>query len=269
MNAIGLEAGTNHIVASKEYAFRRLLILLVPATLLHLLLLISFGQVWPLQSQTNPLPVIQAILTKPSKAKLSNEAIKRDKKTFTKPYTVSKTKIQKKHLSSLKPKELARTIQKTPKQPASLLKTEDALKIESNKDKLKVAEQNPSLESLKELSTEQPATRPKQELANPASSIDTFTPPRSDDEHQRNTFPVYPRTSQRLGEEGTVVIRLLVHTDGSVSDLSIKHSSSHSRLDRAALKAVKHWRYQPATKNGIAIDKWHEQSIVFAMRKSS
>jgi len=95
----------------------------------------------------------------------------------------------------------------------------------------------------------------------------TVTPPSSEAMRLHNPTPDYPRTSRRLGEEGTVIVRLLVRADGSVAELSIKQSSSHPRLDRSAIKTLKHWRYQPARKNGQAVDYWYEQSIVFSLRR--
>lgn len=91
-------------------------------------------------------------------------------------------------------------------------------------------------------------------------------PPKSHANHLHNAAPVYPRTSKRLGEQGEVILRLLVLADGSVDQLSVKQSSQHPRLDKAALRAVRKWRYVPATQAGKKIQFWHEQSIVFSLR---
>jgi protein TonB len=46
-------------------------------------------------------------------------------------------------------------------------------------------------------------------------------------------------------EEGTVTLGLLVGTDGRVVEISIANSSGFARLDKAALDAVRKWRWTP------------------------
>lgn len=93
-----------------------------------------------------------------------------------------------------------------------------------------------------------------------------LVPPQSKAPRLHNPPPIYPRTSLRLREQGKVVLHLLVLADGSVDQLSVKQSSQHPRLDKAALRAVRKWRYLPATLAGKKINFWHEQSIVFSLR---
>jgi protein TonB len=64
--------------------------------------------------------------------------------------------------------------------------------------------------------------------------------------------PVYPRASQRRGERGRVVLRVLISPEGRVADVSVRQSSGHRRLDDAALDAVRTARFKPYTENGIA-----------------
>jgi len=91
--------------------------------------------------------------------------------------------------------------------------------------------------------------------------------PRSDASHLNNRAPVYPRASLRRHEEGKVILELLVRADGTVGSVRVKGSSGHQRLDNAALKAVRHWRYVPARQNNEAIDFWYQQPLVFSLRK--
>jgi len=97
--------------------------------------------------------------------------------------------------------------------------------------------------------------------------VSSVIPPRTDATQKSNPPPVYPRTALRLRQEGTVMLALLVRADGSADEVSLKTSSGYTRLDKAALKAVKRWRYQPAIQGGEAVDYWYEQAIVFSMRK--
>lgn len=68
----------------------------------------------------------------------------------------------------------------------------------------------------------------------------------------RHPQPVYPRVSQRRGEHGRVVLRVLISPEGRVADVSVRQSSGHERLDGAALEAIRGARFRPYTENGIA-----------------
>ena len=63
---------------------------------------------------------------------------------------------------------------------------------------------------------------------------------------------MYPRASQRRNEQGRVVVRVVISTEGSVMDVWVKNSSGHQRLDEAALSAVRKVKFKPYTENGIA-----------------
>jgi protein TonB len=65
--------------------------------------------------------------------------------------------------------------------------------------------------------------------------------------------PVYPALSKRLREEGTVVLRVNLDSQGNVLDITIEKSSSFQRLDQAALEAVKLWRFVPAKRGQVAM----------------
>ncbi|OAM52592.1 hypothetical protein A7981_03785 [Methylovorus sp. MM2] len=60
---------------------------------------------------------------------------------------------------------------------------------------------------------------------------------------------VFPAQSRRLGEEGTVVIRVLVAVNGEPESMEIRKSSGYTRLDQAGLDAVKKARFVPPKKN--------------------
>lgn len=62
--------------------------------------------------------------------------------------------------------------------------------------------------------------------------------------------PRYPQESRRKREQGTVVLMVLLDVDGSVADISVSRSSGFDRLDRAALDAVRRWRWSPTQRGG-------------------
>lgn len=62
--------------------------------------------------------------------------------------------------------------------------------------------------------------------------------------------PRYPRTALRRRESGTVRVRVEVGADGTPTATSVVESSQSRDLDRAALEAVRRWRFQPAVAGG-------------------
>ena len=98
-----------------------------------------------------------------------------------------------------------------------------------------------------------------------ASASSTVTLPRSDAAHLNNPKPVYPAVSRRLKEEGTVVLDVFILADGSVGELRVKRSSGFSRLDEAALAAVRRWKYVPARRGSEPLALWYSQSLVFSL----
>lgn len=66
--------------------------------------------------------------------------------------------------------------------------------------------------------------------------------------------PPYPVAAIRLGQEGTVLLRIRVGTDGNPVAVSIEKSSGSRALDQAARQQVmRHWRFVPATVNGQVV----------------
>ena len=90
-------------------------------------------------------------------------------------------------------------------------------------------------------------------------------PPRSDASHLNNPAPVYPNVSRRLGEQGKVLFEVYSLPDGTVGEIKLKRSSGYTRLDDAALAAVRAWRYVPARRGDTPIPYWYVQPITFAL----
>jgi periplasmic protein TonB len=60
----------------------------------------------------------------------------------------------------------------------------------------------------------------------------------------------YPSFSKRSGEQGTVVVRLIISETGDVEDVAILQSSTFPRLDRAATDIGRRYRFKPFLVNG-------------------
>jgi protein TonB len=78
--------------------------------------------------------------------------------------------------------------------------------------------------------------------------------------------PRYPMESRRKKEQGTVVLRLVIGTDGRVEEVSIAQSSGFDRLDQAALQAARSWRWQPMTRGGQPVQVRGVMSIPFVLK---
>jgi protein TonB len=90
-------------------------------------------------------------------------------------------------------------------------------------------------------------------------------PPSSDAQYLRNPKPVYPPLSRRLGEQGKVVIRVLIAVDGSAQQAEVQQSSGFERLDQAALQTVLSWRFVPGKRGGVAEAMWFSVPINFLL----
>ncbi|WP_068089997.1 energy transducer TonB [Novosphingobium rosa] len=80
------------------------------------------------------------------------------------------------------------------------------------------------------------------------------------------TAPSYPLESRRNKEEGTVALSLLLGTDGRVAEISIASSSGFARLDKAALEAVRKWRWSPVMRGGEAVQVRGTVKIPFIIK---
>jgi len=77
--------------------------------------------------------------------------------------------------------------------------------------------------------------------------------------------PDYPSMSKRRGETGTAVIRLTVGLSGKIENVTLQKSSGSSRLDDAALEAVRGSACSPYKENGEAIRATATVPFVFSL----
>jgi periplasmic protein TonB len=89
--------------------------------------------------------------------------------------------------------------------------------------------------------------------------------PSSDADYLRNPAPVYPPLSKRLGEQGKVLVRVLIGSDGAPQKAELKRSSGFERLDRSALEYVMKCRYVPGKVAGVPQAMWHEAPVNFVL----
>lgn len=79
--------------------------------------------------------------------------------------------------------------------------------------------------------------------------------------------PPYPRDALRAGIEGRVLLRVLVDVDGRPLEVGVERSSGHRSLDREAVRQVKQrWCFQPAMRDGQAVQAWGLVPIDFGLQ---
>ena len=78
-----------------------------------------------------------------------------------------------------------------------------------------------------------------------------------------NPLPAYPDSARKAGREGSVEIELEVGADGRVVEARILSSSGFEALDRAALDALRRWRFASG-----AFARTLRQEVVFRLENS-
>lgn len=111
----------------------------------------------------------------------------------------------------------------------------------------------------------QPPTPPPVAVAPPPAPVVPVTPPMFNADYLRNPPPAYPALSRRVGEEGRVLLRVLVSAEGAAQEVEVRTSSGHARLDQAAREAVQRWKFVPARRGERAVAAWVLVPISFRL----
>jgi protein TonB len=86
------------------------------------------------------------------------------------------------------------------------------------------------------------------------------------DQAPRATFQapmVYPPRARVQGQEGYVVLSLLIGLTGEIEQVEVVESYPEGTFDEAALAGVRQWRFDPALYQGQAVRAWARQRIRF------
>lgn len=76
--------------------------------------------------------------------------------------------------------------------------------------------------------------------------------------------PEYPQVAARFRVQGDVVLRLEIDEDGKVAYVTVVKGLSHG-LTEAAEKAVKKWRFKPATSGGVPVSAELDVTVSFRL----
>jgi protein TonB len=77
----------------------------------------------------------------------------------------------------------------------------------------------------------------------------------------------YPSFSRKLNEQGRVVLRVELDAEGKITSIVIKSRSGFTRLDEAAVAAVKTWRCKPEIRDGVAVRGFILQPFDFKLEE--
>ena len=122
----------------------------------------------------------------------------------------------------------------------------------------KPAETAPARTRPAETAAAQPRQAPVFDLAGTESdsnavALGSNIVPASPDNRFRNRPPIYPPEAEISGEHGAVLVVIHVSETGIASGVDVAQSSGVEVLDRAAVDAVRKWRFRPALRQGRAV----------------
>ena len=84
----------------------------------------------------------------------------------------------------------------------------------------------------------------------------------------RTSEPVYPTAARSLRREGSILINILISETGDVIQTAVMGGSRGSLgFDKAAEKAVRKWKFEPARKEGVPVRVWKSVTIAFKLQK--
>ena len=80
------------------------------------------------------------------------------------------------------------------------------------------------------------------------------------------TPAAYPPRAIELNQQGEAIVRVRLDPAGTAIEIVLHQPSGHALLDRAALAAVREWRFLPAMRDGRPVSAWVEIPVRFHLR---
>ncbi len=90
-------------------------------------------------------------------------------------------------------------------------------------------------------------------------------PPRFGAAYLNNPAPAYPPMSRRAGEQGRVLLKVLVSENGAAERVQLETGSGYEKLDQAAIEAVKKWSFIPARRNNQPVSAYVLVPVKFSL----
>ncbi|MBB5686846.1 energy transducer TonB [Sphingobium boeckii] len=106
-----------------------------------------------------------------------------------------------------------------------------------------------------------------------AGMTETVKPPRApvligvrpDPRFADRMQPDYPPGLQRQGIEGMAEVRVLIGPDGRVRQIQMVSATEPAFFRATQQQALKYWRFQPATRDGVPIEGWRTMTVRFTL----
>jgi TonB family protein len=116
--------------------------------------------------------------------------------------------------------------------------------------------------------TTQPLATPSQAMATPVPRRPGSAAAPSDTQEARLVQHVaadYPPEAARKGIEGTVDVSFTISPQGKVGDVTVTGATPSDIFNRAAIAAVRRWKYEPKTVNGVPIEAHQQLRLQFKL----
>ena len=85
-------------------------------------------------------------------------------------------------------------------------------------------------------------------------------------DYLHNPPPEYPEEARRDHQQGVVTLLVDVSSEGNVLKVSVQQSSGYRRLDEAALRVAKNWKFKPGAAGGQPIRSQVEVPVRFKLQ---
>lgn len=155
-------------------------------------------------------------------------------------------------VSEFKPPELAKLLPPPPAQPAPVLPATAPTPLAQAPSAAPAMTVAPP-PSVPSMAAPAPVAAPVAPSATPTKPATLIPASRVE---SSCALPRYPAASERLREEGVVLLRFLISENGQVVSGTIDQSSGYKRLDDAALTALSLCKFKPATLDGKPRQDW-------------
>ncbi len=210
--------------------------LLVLVALLHVMLLLALLSTSSQKLEVKPelttmtVSLISSVInqSQPEEAKVQNEKLNTPVKPIVE---VKKQEVKKTEVFEKPSTEILKSTVLDEKAPS------EATPIEKPSNPTESKSHEPVEESVKAA----PATQ------------EVIEPPKFGVAYLNNPAPEYPKMARRSGQEGRVILKVLVAENGKPEKVVLATSSGYEALDQAAIEAVKQWSFIPAKRNNQAM----------------
>ena len=82
------------------------------------------------------------------------------------------------------------------------------------------------------------------------------------------SYPAYPHKALKAGQEGVVVLQVLVDVDGSAAAVTVRQSSGYVLLDEAATQSVRNWSFVPACRCETPVESYFDVRVKFSLAEA-